>query len=100
MVTDVKEEHLSNASFPIVVIPSEMLTVVSFVLIVLGVTCIAPDPVNVNDVMLHPLNAPSPIVVTLFGMVIDVKEEQSLNASSPIVVTLFGMVMDVKEEHS
>ena len=48
----------------------------------------------------HLSNALPPIVVTLFGMVMDVKEEQKENALFSIVVTLFGMVMDVKEEHS
>ena len=47
----------------------------------------------------HPRNAPSPIVVTLFGIVMDVKEEQEENAPSSIVVTPSGIVMDVKEEH-
>ena len=36
--------------------------------------------------------------VTLSGMVIEVREVQSLNALSPIEVTLFGMVMEVREE--
>ena len=48
----------------------------------------------------HPSNADSPIVVTLFGIVIEVKEKHFQNAPFPIVVTLFGIVIDVKEEHS
>ena len=38
------------------------------------------------------------MMVTLFGMVIDVKLEQPQNASLPIHVTLSGMVTDVKLE--
>ena len=34
----------------------------------------------------------------LFGIVMEVKEEQEENALLPIVVTLFGIVMDVKEK--
>ena len=45
------------------------------------------------------VNAHSPIVVTLFVMITDGKEEHSQNASFPIVVTLFGIVMEVREEH-
>ena len=75
------------------------MTVVSSVLISFGVIFISPVPVIVIDVIERQENASSPIVVTLFGMVMDVKEEQEENALSPIVVTLFGIVMDVKEEH-
>ena len=42
--------------------------------------------------MEHHENASLPIAVTLGGMVIDVRLEQSENAWSPIVVTLGGMV--------
>ena len=42
------------------------------------------------------LKAFSPIVVTLFGMVTEVRSLQSLKAPSPIVVTLFGMVTKVR----
>ena len=48
----------------------------------------------------HQENAPTPIIVTLSGMAMEVKEEQPSNALSPIIVTLFGMMIDVKEEHS
>ena len=46
----------------------------------------------------HPLNAPSPILVTLSGMVIEVKPVQPSNALTPISVTGYppiveGMVM-------
>ena len=43
------------------------------------------------------LKAPTPIVVTLFGMVTEVRESQPLKAYPPIVVTLFGMVTEVRE---
>ena len=43
------------------------------------------------------VKARSPIYVTLFGMVTEVRELQSSKASSPIVVTLFGMVTEVRE---
>ena len=46
----------------------------------------------------HPQKALSPMLVTLFGIVIDVKDEQFKKALSPILVTLFGMVIDVKDE--
>ena len=41
------------------------------------------------------LKAEYPIVVTLFGMFIDVSASQYLKVSFPIVVTLFGMFIDV-----
>ena len=40
-------------------------------------------------------NAPLPMLVTLFGIVMVVRPEHSANASFPILVTLFGMVMEV-----
>ena len=43
----------------------------------------------------QPTNAPLPIEVTLFGMVIEVRLEQSQNAKLPIEVTLSGMVYSV-----
>ena len=45
-------------------------------------------------------NAPSPIAVTLLGIVIDVRDEQAENAEFPIEVTLLGIVMDVRDLHS
>ena len=50
--------------------------------------------------MLQPSKAPSPILVTLLGIVIEVKEEQPSKALFPMLVTLLGMVMEVREEHS
>ena len=40
----------------------------------------------------------SSIIVTLFEIVTEVKEEQPENALFPTVMTLSGMVMEVKEE--
>ena len=39
------------------------------------------------------LKAPLPMLVTLLGMVIDVKPEQKLKAPSPMLVTLLGMTV-------
>ena len=44
----------------------------------------------------HLEKAEDPILVTLLGIVTDVKPEQCPNASYPILVTLLGMVMEVK----
>jgi hypothetical protein len=38
------------------------------------------------------------MLVTLFGIVIEVKEEQPEKVKSPILVMLLGIVMEVKEE--
>lgn len=43
------------------------------------------------------LKASLPIVVTLLGMVTEVRELQPMKALSPIVVTLFEMVTEVRE---
>ena len=40
------------------------------------------------------------MLVTLLGIVIEVKEEQPAKAQPPILVTLSGMVTEVKEEQS
>ena len=40
------------------------------------------------------------MLVTLFGMVIEVSPEQFLNAKFPILVTLFPMVTEVSPEQS
>ena len=80
IVMDVKEEQLENAFSLIVVIPSEITTVASSVLISFGVNFISPVPVIVNDVIEQSENALFPIVATLFGIVIDVREEHLENA--------------------
>ena len=48
-------------------------------------------------ILVNPLpeNASSPIDVTLFGIVIEVKPLQSENAEEPIDVTLLGIVIEV-----
>ena len=49
IVIEVKEEQEVNAHSPIVVIPSEMMTVTSLSLISFGLIVISPVPVNVSD---------------------------------------------------
>ncbi len=46
--------------------------------------------------LVQSLNAHSPMLITLSGMVMEVSPVQSLNAYSPMLVTLEGMVMEVK----
>ena len=46
----------------------------------------------------QPLKTVSPILVTLLGIVTDVREEQPLKALLTILVTLLGIVTDVREE--
>ena len=46
---------------------------------------------------LQPEKAPSPIVVTEFGIVTEVREEQPLKASLPIVMRELGKVTEIKE---
>ncbi len=46
----------------------------------------------------HSLNAPSPMLVTLSGMVIEVSPEQRENAYLPMLVTLLPMVTEVSAE--
>ena len=43
-------------------------------------------------------NALSPILVTLFGILMLVKDAQLANAPFPILVTLSGIVIEVKLE--
>ena len=43
-------------------------------------------------------NAPFPMLVTLFGIVIDVSPEQPENAPPPMLVTPSGIVIDVSPE--
>jgi hypothetical protein len=55
-----------------------------------------PDA-NVTPVRLvHRLKAPSPMLVTLFGMVTLVRLVHQEKAASPMLVTLFGMVTPVR----
>ena len=46
----------------------------------------------------HTPNAYSPILVTEFGMITEIKPSQAQKAYSPMLVTEFGMVMEVKPE--
>ena len=76
-----------------------MMTVTSLLLTSFGLIVIAPVPVNVSDVKEeHSENAPFPIVVTLFGMVIEPKEERPGNAQALVGVALSRMRIDFKEE--
>lgn len=45
-----------------------------------------------------PLNASSPMVVTLLGIVILVRFEQPLNAQLPMLVTLSGIITLVNDD--
>ena len=45
-------------------------------------------------------NVSLPMLVTLLGMVIEVREEQALKAAFPMLVTLLGIVIEVREEQS
>jgi hypothetical protein len=54
---------------------------------------------KVTDVKPQPEKALAPMVVTLFGIVKEVKPVQLKNADSPMVVTLLGMVTVVTPEH-
>lgn len=47
--------------------------------------------------LLQPAKAPSSIVVTLFGIVMLMRDSQSQKADSLIVVTLFGIFMLVRD---
>ena len=51
------------------------------------------------DTLEQPLYVLEPIVLTFFGINIEVNFEHPENAYPPIIVTLFGMMMEVKEEH-
>ena len=46
------------------------------------------------------MNAPEPIVVTVFGTVRGFKDVQKLNAKFPIDVTVLGIVTEVNLEQS
>ena len=46
----------------------------------------------------QPLKAATPMLVTLLGIVTEVKPEQLQKACNPMLVTLLGIVMDVKAE--
>ena len=46
----------------------------------------------------EPLNTLLPMLVTLAGMVMEVKPDAFWNALDPMLVTLAGMVMEVKPD--
>ena len=50
-----------------------------------------------DGILLHNAKAPSPIVVTLFGIFMFVRDSHPLKAFFPIVLTLFGIFMVVRE---
>ena len=58
-----------------------------------------PDSTTI-EVMGQSSKTCSPILVTLLGMVIEVRPLQPEKAYLPIVVTLFGMVMEVRSLQS
>ena len=49
--------------------------------------------------LLHPLNAPFPMLVTEFGIVMEVRAMQRRKALFPMLVTLFGIVTEVRPMH-
>ena len=53
--------------------------------------------INLSFGKTQPEKAEFPILVTLLGMVTEVKEEQEEKALLPILVTLLGMVTEVKK---
>ena len=56
-----------------------------------------PESTEKDMRLMQPLKASSPMLVTLFGIVTLVKEEQAAKAYPPMLVTLFGIVMLVKD---
>ena len=100
IVIEVKEEQEKNAPHPIVVIPSEIITfLISSYNAPHGLAegyskfIISPSPVKVI----------SPVSLSSFQFIVpiapDINEEQEENALFSIIVTLFAMEMEVKEEH-
>ena len=57
-----------------------------------------PEPIVTLSRFEQPENAEPPILVTEFGMVIEVKPEQPENALLPMLVTEFGIVILVKRK--
>jgi hypothetical protein len=63
-------------------------------------TKVTPEIVVLSyNAELHPENAPSPMLVTLSGIVTLVKPLHPSNAPSPMLVTLSGIVTLVKPLH-
>ena len=57
-------------------------------------------PWNLIDAKPAYENAPEPMLVTLSGIVIEVKLVHHENTLSPMLVTLSGIVIEVKPVHS
>ena len=51
----------------------------------------------VAEISPEPAKAQSPMLVTLLGIVSEVREEQLLKASFPMLVTLLGIAKEVRE---
>ena len=98
IVTDVSPEQPENALAAIVV-PCE-ITALRMELYAAGKTVESRKRPETTTVSIDetPLNALSPISVTLFGIVTDFSPEQPENAEVPMFVTLLGIVTDVSPE--
>ena len=108
-----KCEGITSTSFPIVTVFIETgnWQEATFMTLYLRSTKLsqlenAPGPILVTllGIMievrpLHLQNAKSSILVTLLGIVTEVSPQQSLNAPKPILVTLLGIVIEVKLTH-
>ena len=57
---------------------------------------ISPHGTYIAVKLLQPEKAPSPMLVTLLGIITEVKLLQLAKASSPMLVTLLGIVTEVK----
>lgn len=64
-----------------------------------GISIEAPLPLGPMEVIAVSLNAASPMLVTPFGIVMEVNDEHSIKAQSAIFVTLSGIVTDAKLVH-
>ena len=104
MATDVKPVHLSKTYagmlvtlFPnITIIPSPDVPALLNTLLLDEklFTSIAFQFISVK--LVHPSKAETPMLITPFPMVTDIKPLQPSKARPPMLVTLLGMVMDVK----
>ena len=98
MVMEVRLVQSENALFPMLVTPSGMTTspeqVVPSIRIPFTITKESSSCFWLNQDV--PSNAPSPMLVTLYGMVMEVRLEQLENALLPILVKLSGMVIEVR----
>ena len=105
-----RDEQPEKAEYPILV---TLLGIVVFlqplisVLVAVSITALQllrlsyitfPCSTTIEAIESHPLKAPSPIFITLLGIVTEVKEEQLKKAEVPMLVTLLGIVTEVREE--